>query len=129
MVNGGCARAEPTVYLLGRTGSKWERGKGRNPESGLSGVSGVGMGPRLPELGYSTPEVFPRGAGEASQAGSDRPCASWQAICPSPAPGTHPQDQLPLLQFKGRESFLSLGLCLPLGQGQCVCVCMGGSLV
>lgn len=75
------------------------------------------MGPRVPELGYSTPEVFPWEAGEASQAGSDRPCASRQATCPSPAAGTHPQDQLLLLQFKGRESFLSLGLCLPLGQG------------
>lgn len=76
-----------------------------------------GMGPRLPERGYSTPEVFPWEAGEASQAGSDRPCASRQATCPSPAAGTHPQDQLLLLQFKDRESFLSLGLCLPLGQG------------
>lgn len=83
---------------------------GRAGTQSLGSVVSVGWEePQAARTGYSTPQVFPREAGEARPAGSDRPCASRQAICPSPAPGTHPQDQLSLLQFKGRESFLSLG--------------------
>lgn len=93
-----------------------ERGQGRNPESGLSGASRVGVGPRLPQQGCNTPEVSPQEAGEASQTGSDRPVPPGRHP-PLPSPWYPPQGQLRLLQFKGRESFPSLRLCLPLGQG------------